>query len=78
MIFRIVIPCTLEKARHFGGVYHLHLQGRRVSHAKGSKLNEPNWARRLFLLVSFPSGLYGGTSQKTIYFNKKTGVLTTP
>jgi hypothetical protein len=30
----VIMPCSSEKARRFGGTYSLHLQGRRVSQAR--------------------------------------------
>jgi Ca2+/H+ antiporter len=30
-VFWVVILCNLEKAQCFGGTYHLHVQGHRVS-----------------------------------------------
>jgi hypothetical protein len=37
VIIRIVMPCSLEKIRCFGRTYCLHLQGRRVRHARNSR-----------------------------------------
>jgi hypothetical protein len=31
---KVVMSCNSEKARHFSGTYHLHLQSRRVSQAR--------------------------------------------
>jgi hypothetical protein len=31
MLFWVIIPYSLEKTRHFGATYRLHLQGQRVS-----------------------------------------------
>jgi hypothetical protein len=34
-VFRVVIPCSTERARHFGRAYRL--QGRTVRHARDQK-----------------------------------------
>jgi hypothetical protein len=36
---------SLERARRFGGTYHLHLQGRRVSQAISQQKQTANYSR---------------------------------
>jgi hypothetical protein len=46
----IVTPYSSERARHFGGTYHLHLQGRSESQARNQQ--NLSWAWHVLLLAS--------------------------
>jgi hypothetical protein len=50
----VLTPCSLERLRHSGGTYRLHLQGRRLSQARDHKKQDRkfNSSCRLLLLVS--------------------------
>jgi hypothetical protein len=68
-IFWDITPCSqLTVNRHFGGTYHLHLQGRRINRARNQR--ESRWQaepvppkRRLTF-----NGLHGVISQKIVLF----------
>jgi hypothetical protein len=47
----VIMSCGSEKARHFGGAYHLHFQSRRVSQGRNHKKQAASRAQ-LLLLVS--------------------------
>jgi hypothetical protein len=37
VIFHVLMPCSFGNSQHFGGTYHLHLQGQRVSKAENQE-----------------------------------------
>jgi hypothetical protein len=43
--FFVATPCSSERARRFGGIYRLHLQGRRVSQTRYQQKQAASWVQ---------------------------------
>jgi hypothetical protein len=42
IVFRVIMQCSLETDRRFGGTYNLHLQDRRLSQQETNKIEHPS------------------------------------
>jgi hypothetical protein len=58
--FWVVTPCNSDKARHSGGTYYLHLQGRRVTKKPAQIVGKFSSASTGFLLDLFSDHEDGG------------------
>jgi hypothetical protein len=67
----VVTPCSSEKARCFGGTYHLHLQGLR----KAKKDTSSNSGKERFLVSLLSSGLKNKPSRKPVEAGSKVRFL---
>jgi hypothetical protein len=63
MVFRVVTPCSSEKARRFGGIYRLHRQCRKIIQAR----NHDRQASRLAKHVHY--SVLSKTEEQNSFFS---------